>query len=385
MTILGATAVLAPAYVRVARAVPAAGGLALVRRVLAYRRERKRGLEAELRDQKDAAERLTASLRDLVSDLRPDEVLAKISANARGAVAGKEFALLASDDGRLRRCGDSSMPEESLPSLEAWATASTELLQGPVAIDDLEAVPELSHLPSHPETPLGSLYALPLVFHGERLGVLIAADHAPRAFLPREVAVLESYADQAAIALGNARMIGRLEMLARQDSLTGLLNHREFHETVEREVDRARRYGHPLSLVLLDLDGFKSVNDRRGHAEGDHLLQSVAAEVARAGRASDGAFRVGGDEFALVLPESSARDAAAVAGRVRSAVARRHPGIGISFGVAQFPVHGDGKDELLGHADAALYGAKRFRPEARAARPGAPLASAVPGHPAPER
>ena len=365
---LAAAALVAPDRLRTAGAVPAVGGAAVARRVVLGRRRRARGLEAELRDQKEAAESLAASLRDLVSDLRLDEVLAKITANARGAVVGKELALFAAEHGRLIRCGTSSMPESSLLALEGWASTSAELLLAPVAIDDTAGVPSLAGLPTHPEVPLGSLYAVPLCFRGERLGVLIAADHGPRAFLPREISQLEAYADQAALALGNARMIGRLETLARQDSLTGLLNHREFHETVERELDRARRYGHSLCVVLLDLDGFKSVNDQRGHVEGDRVLRGVAAEVEHASRASDGAFRVGGDEFALVLPESREVDAVAASERLREAVARRHPGVGVSYGVAEFPVHGQTKDELLGHADAALYETKRLpRPGWRSA------------------
>ena len=374
---LAAAGVVAPGRMRAAGAVPAVGGVAVARHILAARRQRARSMEAELRDQKEAAERLTASMRDLVSDLRLDEVLAKITANARSAVVGKEFALLTAEDGRLSRRGTSSVPEESLRRLEAWASASSALRRTPVQLDDLEAVPELADLTRHPETPLGSLYALPLVFHGERLGVLIAADHGPRAFLPREIAILEAYADQGALALGNARMVGRLETLARQDSLTGLLNHREFHETIERELERARRYSHRLCVVLLDLDGFKRVNDERGHVEGDQVLQAVAAEVQRVSRSSDGAFRVGGDEFALVLPESSAPDAVAVSERLRAAVARGRQGLGVSYGVAEFPAHGRTKDELLRRADAALYGAK----PGRSAPPGPSLAAVAPREP----
>jgi diguanylate cyclase (GGDEF)-like protein len=375
---LGAAALVWPERLRAAGAVPAVGSMALARHILAARRQRARSMEAELRDQKEAAERLTASLRDLVSDLRLDEVLAKITANARSAVVGKEFALLSAEEGSLRRRGASSVPEESLRRLEAWASASSALQREPVQLDDLESVPDLAELPLHPETPLGSLYALPLVFHGERLGVLIAADHGPRAFLPREIEILEAYADQVALALGNARMVGRLETLARQDPLTGLLNHREFHETLERELERARRYGHRLCVVLLDLDGFKRVNDERGHVEGDRVLQIVAAEVERVSRASDGAFRVGGDEFALVLQESSAPDAVAVSERLRAAVGRRHAGLGVSYGVAEFPGHGRTKDELLRRADAALYGAK----PGLSSRPLPSLAAVAPREPA---
>jgi diguanylate cyclase (GGDEF)-like protein len=365
---VGVAALMAPARVRAAGLVPALGGLVVARQALETRRRRAHSLQAELRDEKEAAERLTASLRDLVSDLRLDEVLAKITAHAQSAVVGKEFVLLVAEEGGLRRRGGSSVPEASVRILERWATASRELLDGAVAVDDLESVPELSELPLHPETPLGSLYAVPLVYRGQRLGVLLACDHGPRAFLPREIERLAAYADQASIALGNAHMVERLETLARQDPLTGLLNHREFHETLERELDRARRYGHRVCVVLLDLDGFKRVNDERGHAEGDRVLQGVAAEVERVSRASDAAFRVGGDEFALVLPESASDHALAVSARVRRAVSRRYAGIGVSCGVAEWSADATTKDALLASADDALYRAKPLREDGRPAR-----------------
>jgi len=238
-----------------------------------------------------------------------------------------------------------------------------------VVVEHLTSVPELAELPLHPQKPLGSLYAVPLIFRGSLHGVLLACDHGPRAFLPHEARLLETYADQAAIALGNAHMVERLEMLARQDPLTGLLNHREFHGTVERELERASRYDHRICVILLDLDGFKQVNDERGHVEGDRMLERVAREVERASRASDAAFRIGGDEFALVLPESEAADAVAVAERLRDAVSRLDRLLGASYGVAEWPGHGPTKDALLRHADRCLYESKPHAPGSRPIRP----------------
>lgn len=354
----GALALAAPRRRAALAAVPAMGTVMVARQALVVNRQRARGLEDELRDQKDAAEHLVASLRDMVSDLRIDEVLTKITQNAQHGVVGKEFALLVAEGAGLRSASRTGIPTSAVVHLERWAAGVPELRWQPVVLEHLDSVPELAELSRHPQKPLGSLYAVPLIFRGARLGVLLACDHGPRAFLPHEARLLETYADQAAIALANAHMVERLEMLARQDPLTGLLNHREFHETVERELDRASRYNHRMCVVLLDLDGFKRVNDERGHVEGDLMLERVAREVEQASRASDAAFRIGGDEFALVLPESEAADAMAVAHRVREAVARLDDLLGVSFGVAEWPAHGPSKDALLRHADACLYEAK---------------------------
>ena len=173
-----------------------------------------------------------------------------------------------------------------------------------------------------PDVPLRSLCAAPLVFHGRRVGVLVALANGAAGFLPNDVALLESYAMQAAIALTNAQMFEDQQALASRDPLTELFNHREFHESIGRELERCRRHGGTVAVVLLDLDGFKSVNDMRGHAAGDRVLRGVAQALARTARASDIAFRIGGDEFALLLPDTSGRDAIAAAERAAEVIAQ---------------------------------------------------------------
>ena len=336
---------------------------------LRARRQRRHSLELEVRDQREAAERLSASLRDLVSELRLDDVLEKIIKNAQAAVVGKEFALLvrAEDGFHCRR--SSRIPPESLAALERWAAATPELFDAPLMRAGLAAVPALARLPADPETPLGRLYATPLIFRHDRLGVLLSLAHGADAFLPSEIDMLEAYADQAAIALANAHLVERLETLASQDPLTGLLNHREFHERLEREIDRGRRYEQQLSVALCDLDGFKQVNDRNGHAFGDRVLRDVAAALSTACRSSDLAFRTGGDEFALLLPGASAGEALLIADRVKAAVNALDAGVGVTFGLAEWPDDAAGKDELLLRADMALYAAKPIPEEHRLGAP----------------
>ncbi len=166
---------------------------------------------------------------------------------------------------------------------------------------------------------------------------------------------------QAAIALTNASLFDAQEALAKCDPLTGLLNHREFHETVAYELSEGRRGGAPVSVVLLDLDRFKQINDTAGHGAGDRVLRAVASSLADVCRTGDRAFRVGGDEFALVLPRTDLSGASAAADRAVHAMRALSPRVGISYGVAGWPAHGPTKDSLLSQADIGLYEMKRRR------------------------
>lgn len=159
------------------------------------------------------------------------------------------------------------------------------------------------------------------------------------------------------------RVLGEL---AKSDPLTGLLNHGAFHAALESEVARQRDSSDPFSVVLLDLDGFKEINDLRGHAEGDRVLREVAEAIADVAREEDVAARVGGDEFALLLRGADGPAATAVAQRVRQTVRERGIGVDASFGVGTWPADGPSKDLLLLRADTALYAAKSAARELRA-------------------
>jgi diguanylate cyclase (GGDEF)-like protein len=177
----------------------------------------------------------------------------------------------------------------------------------------------------------------------------------------------------------------RLRDLAYRDGLTGLYNHRYFQEQLAHEVGRAQRYGHRLSVLMLDVDRFKEVNDTYGHLMGDTLLTYVAQLIATKLRTSDIAARYGGDEFAVILPETGQEKALAVAQKLGQAVGsdRRwqgalleNLGVGISFGVATFPDDGRMADDLLVCADRRLYAtkARRTRRTRRAAKTVSPFA-----------
>ena len=175
----------------------------------------------------------------------------------------------------------------------------------------------------------------------------------------------EWLAAQAGIALENARLHERVQRQATTDELTGLVNRRRFLEALETELERARLFETPLSLVLADLDDFKLVNDRHGHPAGDHALQTFGDLLQEHLRKMDVAGRLGGEEFAVLLPETGAEEAALVADRMRHAlgdVPLALPGgaritLTASFGIAEL-VPGQAAEQVLSLADAALYEAK---------------------------
>jgi len=153
----------------------------------------------------------------------------------------------------------------------------------------------------------------------------------------------------------------KLQVNAVTDPLTGLYNRRLFAESFEKELNRARRYGLPLGIVILDLHRFKEVNDKYGHPRGDDVLRAAAATLQKALRTSDSAFRIGGDEFALLLPQTDAAQAMALGRRIEAVFAETLAPLQLSFsvtmdhGVATFPQDGDQSDQLIHVADERLY------------------------------
>jgi diguanylate cyclase (GGDEF)-like protein len=173
---------------------------------------------------------------------------------------------------------------------------------------------------------------------------------------PEQLVPLGAFVEHAALALDNARLLDEHERRARRDSLTSLRNYREFHEALAAAI--AAGAGDPtaaVSVVVLDLDRFKQVNDRGGHAAGDRLLRATAAALTAVCRASDAAFRIGGDEFALILPGANRSQAALVAARAAAAIGRLAGSAGTSWGAAALPDDGTSREQLISVADAAMY------------------------------
>ena len=208
-----------------------------------------------------------------------------------------------------------------------------------------------------------NLVVVPLSAEGRPLGALVLeqADRDGGRIQPRVVSCLERSASYAAIALRNAWLLEQLQRLAATDGLTKIANRRTFESTLEREVARAARSAEQLSLVMVDIDQFKKLNDTHGHQAGDEVLRNVAAALSCECRDFDTAARYGGEEFAIVLPGCGADEAQDIAERLRRAVATAPSVVAItaSAGVATFPVHAGDADTLVRAADNALYESKR--------------------------
>jgi len=172
---------------------------------------------------------------------------------------------------------------------------------------------------------------------------------------------LERFAHLASLAIANLRTLETLEHRAATDPLTGIANHRTFHDRLRAEVERARRYGRDLSVVLLDLDHFKAINDAHGHQTGDRILTEVAQRLAREARTGELVARIGGEEFGWLIPETDQHEAHTAAERMRSAIAATpFAGVGtitLSAGVCSTE-HARDAQQLVRHADRALYWAK---------------------------
>jgi diguanylate cyclase (GGDEF)-like protein len=233
--------------------------------------------------------------------------------------------------------------------------------------DGLEGEALATHEPRVTQAPRAML-SVPILREHHLLGLVTAVDPEEGAFSDDDVEALSALAVQAGVAIENARLHRVVERQAVTDALTGLANRRQFYEVLGREYERAQRFGQPVSLILLDIDDFKQINDSRGHLAGDAVLHSVAATLAEVIREIDLAARYGGEEFAVLLPQTGPEGAANLAERLRSEIAARSirfgteeiTGVTASFGVAagpheQMPT----QIELIASADAALYQAKR--------------------------
>jgi diguanylate cyclase (GGDEF)-like protein len=213
-----------------------------------------------------------------------------------------------------------------------------------------------------------TLVMVPLRAGGRTIGLLeLAASAGRREFSAQELDFFTTMANQVGAALENARLVQTLRHVADVDQLTGVANHRYLQERLRQEIARAIRTRRPLSILMVDLDGFKAVNDAHGHAVGDRLLNEMAAALKSAVRTNDVVARYGGDEFVILMPDTPEAAARRVGRRMLQAVAdHRHVlpdgteiSLGASAGLAIYPADGRSPAALLAAADAAMYAVKR--------------------------
>jgi diguanylate cyclase (GGDEF)-like protein len=210
-----------------------------------------------------------------------------------------------------------------------------------------------------------SLLILPLLVREDPVGTLALAAKRPEAFSPQARQTLSAMANQLAVALANAESVRRLSELATTDGLTGCLNKRSFLDELEKRLKVAERFGKKLSLIVTDIDHFKSVNDTYGHAVGDHVIRGLGEILRNLKRETDVVGRFGGEEFCILCEETDARGAVQLAERVREQLRERRfeselgkLHVTCSLGVAEFPDDAKNDKQLFELADKALYLAK---------------------------
>ena len=207
-----------------------------------------------------------------------------------------------------------------------------------------------------------SILCTPIMSKGKLSGILYMENNlSENAFTPERLEILRSFSFQAAISIENARLFE----LATTDGMTKLFVHRYFQLLLDQEIKRSRRHNKKFSLIMMDIDNFKSFNDTYGHQLGDKVLKDVASTAKKISRSEDIAARYGGEEFVMILPETDSRQAMNLAERIRASVAEieiphenQKLHVTISLGVSTYPDHSDNKEELIHAADAALYTSK---------------------------
>ncbi len=214
---------------------------------------------------------------------------------------------------------------------------------------------------------IGTLISIPLKSRDRIIGIITAGAQTKREFSAEDNRLLETLGFHIGAAIEHAQLLEKMGQLSMIDELTGLYNRRYLEEALETEIYRSQRYGHPFSLVMMDLDGFKDYNDKFGHQSGDRVLQDFARVLKLGLRKTDVACRYGGDEFSIIFPATRAQRAQRLVDRVRSSLlempsvqsGNAQSLLGLSAGIAQFPQAAVTAQNLMFLADSALYYAKK--------------------------
>jgi len=325
---------------------------------------RLRVFQRALRSRVERRDALIEIGRAVNATLEPPKIAEVIVERASTWVPAPCWAVVSSDlSGQLSVLADRGLIPEMGPAVYAIATWVMSRGQEFSAAD-------LKHDTRVADASVGAVLAFPLSCRGHRVGALIALDRVPSTREPRLAAsmlrAVRILLEPAAVALDNALLLKRAEALSVTDDLTHLYNSRYLNQVMRRETKRASRSGRPLSLLFIDLDGFKAVNDTHGHLFGSRALVEAAAVIRQSARETDVVSRFGGDEFALVLPDTGGEGAYAVGERIRERIAAHRFLLGdgldihltVSIGVATLPDVAASAEELVQAADKAMYQVK---------------------------
>jgi len=319
-------------------------------------------------EKREELEILIDTIRDVASTLSLPEVLDRLlDRTLRHLESEIGSVLLVEGEGRLRVAASRGLPsgvtrDETVAigdGVAGYVAATAE----PLLVTDIAYDPRFNGRQLE-RYYTDSLISAPIIFRQRLYGVLNVNNKCSRLeFHSDDLRLLTAIADQAAIAVANARAYEEMQVRAQRDPLTGLANHGHFWSTLTREWKRAERYGRGLSVAMVDIDHFKRFNDSRGHLAGDEVLIAVARSLEEGARTTDRVARYGGDEFAVILPETARQGAAAFGDKVRESISRQGHGsnrdmITVSVGLASYPGSATSPEELVRAADMDLYRAK---------------------------
>lgn len=326
-----------------------------------------------LQEQVQSLNDLIDVARASVSTIELDALLKAIldSAMRFTAIPAGSVALYDNRSGNLTLRAHSGLSPEFV-ARSVWAVTpgglTDQLLQHDeiLFVEDTEQA-DFFNNPLAVKEGIRSLICIPLVTKGRIHGVLYLDDFVPRRFDKDRMKLISVLASFAAMAIENATLHHETLQMAITDALTGLNNRRYFEQVLPQELERACRYHQSFGLLMIDVDNFKNFNDSYGHPMGDRILATIATAIEKTLRSVDFAFRYGGEELAVILPETSAKSACRVAERIRQRVAKDtkkllngslKEAITVSVGVACYPVDGADADLLVARADDLLYLAK---------------------------
>jgi len=325
---------------------------------------RLRVFQRALRSRVERRDALIDIVRAVNVTLEPEKIGEVVVERAATRVPAPCWAVVSADlSGQLSVLADRGLTPDMGPAVYAITQWVMHRGQEFVTAD-------LTHDTRVTDAAVGAVIAFPLGCRGRRVGALVALDRQPSAREPRlaptMLRAVRMLLEPASVALDNALLLKRAEALSVTDDLTRLYNSRYLNLVLRRETKRASRSGRPLSLLFIDLDGFKTVNDTHGHLYGSRALVEAAAVIRNSARETDVVARFGGDEFALVLPDTGGEGAFAVGERIRERLAAYkfladdHLDIHLtaSVGVATLPDVAASSEELMQAADKAMYAVK---------------------------
>jgi diguanylate cyclase (GGDEF)-like protein len=338
-----------------------------------------RRLLNKLEEQVHRAELLSQLIRLFSTSLQIDEMLERVVAKSTEVLGDTAFIVLSNDNGQLKLEAAFSKDREKLVKMLMTTVnvgeqlLSCELLSPVLVQRESVVIPNLlqTSLTSDMRTLVEkhsvlSLLAVPIQTKDAVLGAFISLATETSTFTNDDVATATAIGDFTAFALENASLFAELQRSAITDSLTGVYNTRFFHEVLGRETARSERYSTPLSLLMIDIDTFKGVNDTYGHVVGNKVLTKIAKALEQTVRNTDFVFRCGGDEFGVVLPGTDLEGATHVADKIlhRVETSEMLTSLGysgrvtVSIGISEYR-SGSHFETLVAEADQALYMSKR--------------------------